>query len=228
MKHVSNYYFTGITNKWLIICWLFSQWAESSEERILVLTNWTLNSPSLNVRSWKMKNDRLTKQLAGYWWIGQVLQHFSSYQEIPPPEFENKRGTHLHDGSLLWGTGVSRQTRHTQVFQLTCRRAEVVLQELTNTDSEDVSLPCGPPCRRWGRCCRRRRTSPHSPAADTQNQEESCDWLIGVTASKHVSSAVFTQNNHHKLVSCFQNTLVDVAAAASSNIISGITPALSK
>lgn len=136
MKHVSNYYFTGITNKWLIICWLFSQCAESSEERILVLTNWTLNSPSLNVRSWSTN-----KQLAGYWRTGQALQHFSSYQEAdkrfdqeenPPPEFENKRGTYLHDGSLLWGTGVSRQTRHTQVCPLTCRRAEVVLQELTN------------------------------------------------------------------------------------------------
>lgn len=29
-------------------------------------------------------------------------------------------------------------------------------------------LPCGPPCRRWARCCHRRQTSPHFQAADTQ------------------------------------------------------------
>lgn len=35
---------------------------------------------------------------------------------------------------------------------------------------EGTSLPCGPPCRRWARCCRRPQASPRSRAADTQTQ----------------------------------------------------------
>lgn len=79
------------------------------------------------------------------------------------------------------------------------------------------SLPCGPPCRRLARCCRRRQTSPRFRAADTQNWVFYCGDEGGemksaacVTGWIHTgcSTSVWTRQLQAPVL--FYNTLVYV------------------
>lgn len=59
--------------------------------------------------------------------------------------------------------------KHWITTQLHTRNTHTSCLTLTTHSFIQIWLPCGPPCRRLARCCRRRQTSPHFQAADTQN-----------------------------------------------------------